>query len=176
MGAVTTLFRVPVSTASILFNVAPRIVSTLIVDRKNERGLFPSRRWLLMDRHFLFVLSRPIALFSGSTSASRSRAFGLLDCRHLEQSLHLVSDASSLGVRWLWHVPQQHCCRHNVLARSRETVDGLLRFCISDDLPVYLSSSSADTPTGRVGQILLEDLLEQDKALAILVKLCLELS
>ena len=65
---------------------------------------------------------------------------------------------------------------HNVLACSRETVDRLLRFRISDDLPVYLSSSSADTSTRRVGQVLLEDLLEQNKALTILVKLCLELS
>ena len=39
-----------------------------------------------------------------------------------------------------------------------------------------LSSSSADTPTRRVRQVLLEDLLQPDKALAILIKLCLELS
>jgi len=49
MGAVTALFRVPVSTTSILCNVVSRVVSTLIVDRENERGLFPSRGWLLMD-------------------------------------------------------------------------------------------------------------------------------
>jgi len=57
MGTVTALFRVPVLTASILFNVASRVVSTLIVDGENERGLSPSRGWLLMDRHLLFVLS-----------------------------------------------------------------------------------------------------------------------
>jgi len=49
MGTVTALFRVPVPTVSILFNVASRVVSTLIVDWENERGLFPSRGWLLMD-------------------------------------------------------------------------------------------------------------------------------
>jgi len=49
MRAVTALFRVPVPTASILFNVASRVVSTLIVDGENERGLSSSRGWLLMD-------------------------------------------------------------------------------------------------------------------------------
>ena len=49
MGAVTALFRVPVLTASILFNVTSRVVSTLIVDGENERGLSSSREWLLMD-------------------------------------------------------------------------------------------------------------------------------
>jgi len=48
--------------------------------------------------------------------------------------------------------------------------------CVSNDLSVYLSSSSADTPTRRVRQVLLEDLLKQDMALAVLVKLCLEFS
>jgi len=49
MGAVTALFHVPVPTASILFNVTSRVVSTLIVDGENERGLSSSRGWLLMD-------------------------------------------------------------------------------------------------------------------------------
>jgi len=49
MGAVTALFRVPVPTASILFDVASRVVSMLVVDGEDERGLFPSRGWLLMD-------------------------------------------------------------------------------------------------------------------------------
>jgi hypothetical protein len=71
---------------------------------------------------------------------------------------------------------QQHCRCHNVLARSRETADGLLRLSVSDDLLVYLSSPSADTPAGRVWQILLKDLLEQDEALTIFVKLHLEFS
>jgi hypothetical protein len=117
-----------------------------------------------------------IALFGGRSSTSRSRAFGLLNCRHLEQSLHLVSEASCLAVQRLWHVSQQHCCCHNVLACSRETADGLFWLCVSDDLSMYLSSSSADTSTRRVRQVLLEDLLKQDEALAVLVKLCLELS
>jgi len=117
-----------------------------------------------------------IALFSGSTSSSRSRAFGLLNCRHLEQSLYLVSNTSGLGVRWFWHVAQQHCRRHYILACSRKTADRLLWLCVSDDLSVYLSSVSADTSARRVGQISLEDLLEQDEALTILIKLGLELS
>jgi len=41
---------------------------------------------------------------------------------------------------------------------------------------MYLSSSSADTSTRQVRTVLLEDLLKQDKALAVLVMLCLELS
>jgi len=57
MGVVSALFHVPVPTASILFDVALRVVSTLIVDGENERGLSPSRGWLLMDRHLLFILS-----------------------------------------------------------------------------------------------------------------------
>jgi len=98
MCAVATLFRVSVPTASILFNVASCIVPTLVVDGEDERGLFCSGRWLLVDRHLLFVLGRLVVLFSGSTSTSRSRAFGLLNCRHLEQRLYLVSNASSLRV------------------------------------------------------------------------------
>jgi len=112
--------------ASILFDVMPRVVSTLIVDGENERGLSCSRGWQLMDRYLFFVLGWLIVLFSGSSSSSRSRAFSLLNYRHLEQSLYLVSNTSSLGVRWLWHVAQQHCRRHYILACSRETADRLL--------------------------------------------------
>jgi len=54
--------------------------------------------------------------------------------------------------------------------------DELLWLCVSDDLPVYLLSSSSDTSARWVRQVLFEDLLEQDEALMILVKLCLELS
>jgi len=104
MCVVAALFRISMPTASILFNVASCVVSTLVVDGEGERGLFCSGRWLLMDRHLLFVLGWLVALFSGSSSTSRSRAFSLLNCRHLEQSLYLVSNASSLGVRWFWHV------------------------------------------------------------------------
>jgi len=49
MCAVTTLFRVPMPAVSILFDVMPCVVSTLIVDGENERGLSSSRGWLLMD-------------------------------------------------------------------------------------------------------------------------------
>jgi len=72
MCAVTALFRVSVPAASILFDVMPRVVSTLIVDGENESGLSASRRRLLMDRHLLFILRRLVALFSGSPSSSRS--------------------------------------------------------------------------------------------------------
>jgi len=71
---------------------------------------------------------------------------------------------------------QQHCRRHYILAYSRETADRLLWLCVSDDLSVYLPSTSTDTSARRIGQVLLEDLLEQDEALTILVKLGLELS
>jgi len=49
MCAVTSLFRVSVAAASILFDVMPRVVSTLIVGGENESGLSASRRRLLMD-------------------------------------------------------------------------------------------------------------------------------
>jgi len=84
MGAVTELFRIPIPTASILFDVMPRVMSTLIVDREDKSGLSSSRERLLMDRHLLFVLGRFIALFSGSSPSSRSRAFGLLNRCYLE--------------------------------------------------------------------------------------------
>jgi hypothetical protein len=57
-----------------------------------------------------------------------------------------------------------------------EAADGLLRFPVSDDLPMHLSSQSADTSARWVRLVLLEDLFKQDKALAILVELCFELS
>jgi len=49
MCAVTALFCVSVPAASILFDVMPRVVSTLIVDGENESGLSASRWRLLMD-------------------------------------------------------------------------------------------------------------------------------
>jgi len=49
MCAVTTFFRVSMSAASILFDVMPRVVSTLIVDGEDESGLSSSRGRLLMD-------------------------------------------------------------------------------------------------------------------------------
>ena len=115
-------------------------------------------------------------LFCSCPSTSGGQAFGLLNRCHLEQSLHLVSNAPCLGVRGLGHVMQQHRCCHNILACSREATDGLFRFFVSDDLPMYLSSPSADTSARRVRQVLLEDLLEQDEALTNFVKFCLELS
>jgi len=49
MCAVTALFCVSVSPASILLDVMPRVVSTLNVDGENKSGLSTSRRRLLMD-------------------------------------------------------------------------------------------------------------------------------
>jgi hypothetical protein len=178
VGAVTALFCVPISAATILVNVTSCVMSPLVVDGvvEDECCLFPSRGRLLMDRHLLFVLGRLITLFYGRSSTSRGRALGLLNCRHLEQSLHLVSNASRLGVRRFGHITQQHCHRHDVLARSRETADGLLRLSVSDDQPMYLSSPSTDTSARRVRLVLLEDLFKQNKAIAIIVELCFELS
>ena len=122
------------------------------------------------------MLGRLITLFYGCSSTSRGQALGLLNCHHLEQSLHLVSNAPCLGVRGLRLVSQQHHRRHDVLAHSREAADRLLRFPVSDDLPVYLSSPSTDTSAMRAWLVLLEDLFKQDKALAVFVKLCFELS
>ena len=62
------------------------------------------------------------------------------------------------------------------MARSTEAADKLLGFPVSDDLPMYLSSPSADTSARWVWLVLLEDLFKQDKALAIFVELCFELS
>jgi len=81
-----------------------------------------------------------------------------------------------LRVRQLGHIALQHRRCDDVLARSWEAADGLLRFPVSDDLPMHLSSPSADTFARRVWVVLLEDLFEQDKALAIFVELCFELS
>jgi len=49
VSAVTALFRVPISTATILVDVASCFVSSLVVDGEDDRGLFPSRGRLLMD-------------------------------------------------------------------------------------------------------------------------------
>ena len=106
VGAVTALFSVPTSTVTILVDVASCVVSSLIVDGvvEDECCVLSSRGRLLMDRHLLFVLGRLITLLRGCSSTSRGRALGLLNCRHLEQSLHLVSNASRLGVRRFGHI------------------------------------------------------------------------
>jgi len=67
VGAVTALFCVPISTTTVLVDVASCVVSSLVVDGivEDERCLFPSRGRLLMDRHLLFVLGWLITLFCG---------------------------------------------------------------------------------------------------------------
>ena len=106
VGAVTVFFCVPISTTTILVDVASCVVSSLIVDGvvEDKCCLLPSRVRLLMDRHLLFVLGQLIALLRGCSSTSRGRALGLLNCRHLEQSLYLISNASRLGVRRFGHI------------------------------------------------------------------------
>jgi len=173
MGAVTVLLCVSIPTAMILVDVASCIVSSLVIDGEDERGLFPSRGRLLMDRHLFFVLGWLITLFCSCSSTSEGRALCLLNCRHLEQSLHLVSDAPCLGVRGLVHVTQQHRCCHDVLAYSREAANRLFWLLVPDDLSMHLSSPSADTSARRVWQVLLKDLLEQDEALMNFIKFCL---
>jgi len=86
VSAVTALFCVPISTATILVDVASCVVSPLMVDRvvENKCRLLPSRGWLLMDRYLLFVPGRLVTLLRGRSSTSRGRAFGLLNCRYLE--------------------------------------------------------------------------------------------
>jgi len=51
VGAVTAFFYVPISTSTIFIDVASCLVSSLVVDVvvEDERCLFPSRGWLLMD-------------------------------------------------------------------------------------------------------------------------------
>jgi len=71
MGAVTALLCVPIPMASILIDVASCVVSMLVVDEDDERGLFPSRGWLLMDRHLFFVAGRLIVLFCGRSPMPR---------------------------------------------------------------------------------------------------------
>ena len=48
-------------------------------------------------------------------------------------------------------------------------------FLVPNDLSMYFSSPSTSTSARRVWLVLLEDLLEQDKALAIFIELCFEL-
>jgi len=62
------------------------------------------------------------------------------------------------------------------LAHSRKAADRWLWFPVPDDLPVYLSSPSADASARRVRQVQLKDLLEQNEVLTIFVEFRLELS
>jgi len=56
VGAVTAFFLVPIPTATILVDIASRVVSSLVVNTEDECGLSPSKGRLLMDRHLLFIL------------------------------------------------------------------------------------------------------------------------
>jgi len=74
VGAVTALLCIPVSTATVLVDVASCIVSSLIINRVvlDWRCLLSSRRWLLMDQHLLLVSGQLVTFFCGCSSASRS--------------------------------------------------------------------------------------------------------
>jgi len=106
VGAVTTLLCVPISTATMLIDVASCVALPLIVDGVVEDKLYflSSRGWLLMDRYLFFVLGRLITLLRGCSSTSRGRAHGVLNRCYLEESQHLVSNASCLGVRRFRHI------------------------------------------------------------------------
>jgi hypothetical protein len=95
-------------TAAILIDVMSSVMSPLIIDEAllEGHGLSSSRGWSLMDRHFLLVSGWLDVFLCGCPSTPRSRAFGLLGCRHLEQSLHLVSNAPRLGVGRFRHATQ----------------------------------------------------------------------
>ena len=62
------------------------------------------------------------------------------------------------------------------MACSREAADRLLWLCVTNDLSMYLSSTSANTSAWRVWQVLLKDLLKQDEVLSVFVELRLEFS
>jgi len=106
MGAVTMLLCIPISATMMLIDVASCVVSPLIVDGvvEDKHCLFSSRGWLLMDRYLLFVLGRLIPLLRGCSSTLQGRALGLLNRCYLKESLHLVSNASRLGVRRFGHI------------------------------------------------------------------------
>jgi len=53
--------------------------------------------------------------------------------------------------------------------------DGLLRILVFDDLSMDFPGPSADTSARWVWLVLLENLYEQDEALAIFIELCFEL-
>jgi len=59
-GAVAALLCIPMSTARMLVDVMSCVVSPLIIDEVvfDRRCFPPSRGWLLMDLHLLFVSDR----------------------------------------------------------------------------------------------------------------------
>jgi len=106
VGTVTALLCVPISTTTVFVDVASCVVLPLIVDGvvEDKRCLPSSRGWLLMDRYHFFILGQLITLLRGHSSMSRGRALGLLNRCYLKESLHLVSNASRLGVRRFRHI------------------------------------------------------------------------
>jgi len=100
VGAVAPLLGVPVSAASILVDVVSSIVWSSIVDELllDRDRFLASSWWFLMNRHLPLISGRLEALFYGCPSTLRGQTFSLLGHRHVEQSLHLISNAPRLGV------------------------------------------------------------------------------
>jgi hypothetical protein len=94
--------------AAILIDVMSSVVSPLIIDEVllDWHGFSSSRGWSLVDRHLPLVSGWLDTFLHGCPSTPRSRAFGSLGRRHLEQGLHLVSNAQRLGVGRFRHVTQ----------------------------------------------------------------------
>jgi len=85
-------------------------------------------------------------------------------------------------MRRAWEFEGSGMFRNNIVAATTfwpargKRLIGCSGYPVSDVLPVYLSSPSADTSALEAWLVLLEDLFKQDKALTVFVKLCFELS
>jgi hypothetical protein len=79
VSVVATLLSIPMSTTVVLVDVMSSVVLASIVDEALLDGkcFLASRRRLLMNRYL---------------------PLGLLSCHHVEQTLHLISNVSCLGV------------------------------------------------------------------------------
>ena len=176
VDAVAALLCIPMPAAAMLVDVMSSVPPSIIDEALLDRRCFPtSRGWFLMDRYFSLVSGCLDAFFCSRPSTLRGRALGLLSCRHMEQSLHLVSNVPCLGIRRLKHVTQQHGRCHNILSCSREVANERLWLLISDNLSVHLLSTTTRASAVRVRLVLLEVPLELGEAFAVLVELGLEL-
>ena len=177
VGNVAALLGIPMPAAAILVDVVSSVVSPLIIDEVllDGRGFPSSRGWSLMNRHLPLVSGWLDTFLCGCPPTLRGRAFGLLGYRHLEQSLHLVSNAPRLGVGRFRHVTQQHGCRHDILVRSWEAGDKWQWLLVFDDLMIHLSSTTVRAFGVRMRLVSFEGPLELSEALVVLVELGFEL-
>jgi len=74
VGAVTALLCIPMSTATILVDVASCVMSPLVIDGVvlDRRCPLSSRGWLLVDRYLFFILGQLVTPLRGCSSTSRS--------------------------------------------------------------------------------------------------------